>query len=58
MKSLLQSRAFWIAVIQGLSGVATVVFTELHVAGGALIVKTILDILIRIDTTATITRVV
>ena len=58
MKSLLQSKTFWVAVIQAVAAVLVVALTELHFVGGALMVKSIVDIILRITTSDTITRVV
>ncbi len=54
MKSLFESRTFWLAVAQAVGAVLVVVFTELNMAGYVVIVKSIIDILLRIDTTKVI----
>ncbi len=50
MKTLFQSRTFWVAVAQGIVGVLTVVFTELDMAAYVVILKSFVDILLRLDT--------
>lgn len=50
MKSILQSRTFWIAVAQAIISVAVVVFTELDMLGVVFILKSIVDIILRVDT--------
>lgn len=50
MKSLLQSRTFWLAVFQAIGAVAIVAFTEMDMMAYALWVKSILDIILRMDT--------
>lgn len=49
-KSLLQSKVFWLAVIQAVIGVIAVFTTsypELQVVGSIAVVKSILDVLLR-----------
>lgn len=50
MKSLLQSRTFWVAVVQGVLGVLVVVFAHFGLAGALLITKSLIDIVLRLDT--------
>jgi len=57
MKSLLQSRTFWVAVAQAVGAVAIVALTELDMVGGVLVVKSIVDILLRLSTDSAIDRV-
>jgi len=54
MKTLWQSRTFWLAVIQAVSGVLVVALTELDLVGYAATVKSILDVVLRIDTKETV----
>lgn len=58
MKTLLESKTFWIACAQAVGGVLLVVFTQLHVEGGTLVVKSFLDIILRMNTDTAITSVV
>lgn len=50
MKKLTQSRTFWLAVIQAVASVVVVALTELDMVGYVGIVKSLLDIYIRMDT--------
>jgi hypothetical protein len=50
MKTLLSSRTFQIAVAQAIGAVLIVAFTELDMMGGVLIVKSIVDVIVRLDT--------
>jgi len=50
MKTLLQSRTMWIAVAQAIGAVLIVAFTELDMMGGVLVVKSIVDVILRLDT--------
>jgi hypothetical protein len=50
MKKLIDSKTFWIAVAQALGAVLIVALTELDMMGGVLIVKSIVDVLVRLDT--------
>ena len=54
MKTLFQSKTFWIAVIQAVGGVAVVALTEVDALGYVAIVKSAVDILVRITTTKSI----
>lgn len=58
MKTLLQSRTFQLAVSQAIGAILIVAFTELDMMGGVLIVKSLMDILIRLDTTDPIDKIV
>ncbi len=55
MKSLLASRTFWLAVVQGIGGIAIVGLTELDLVGYAALVKSFVDIVLRLDTTEPVT---
>ena len=50
MNKLFQSRTVWLAIAQALGAVAIVVLTELDMMGGVLVAKSIVDILLRLDT--------
>lgn len=50
MKTLLQSKTFWLAVSQAVGAVLIVALTELDMMGGVLIVKSVVDILLRLST--------
>ena len=49
-KKITQSRTFWLAVVQAITGIATVVFTELDMVGTVAVLKSITDIVLRLDT--------
>ena len=51
MKTLLNSKTFWIAVIQAVAGVAVIALTELDLIGYVGIFKSFVDIVIRTMTT-------
>jgi len=58
MKSIFRSRTFWIAVAQGVLGVLTAMFTEmpeLQSVGYIVLVKSFLDVLVRMDTKEAVT---
>ena len=58
MKSLTQSKTFWIAVIQAVVGGLVIFFTEIpDLVGYVAIVKSVGDILLRIITTEPIDRI-
>jgi|GEM_PF-1897446 len=50
IKSLFESKTFWIAVVQAFIGIAVVVVTELDLVGYVAIVKSVGDIIIRLLT--------
>ena len=50
MKGLVQSRTFWLAIIQGVAGVIVILETELPGVGWVAIVKSVLDVLLRLAT--------
>ena len=54
MKSILNSRTFWLAVAQAVASVLVVLFTELDMAGYAMLVKSVVDIALRVDTSSAI----
>ena len=51
MKTLLNSKTFWIAVIQAVAGIAVIALTELDLIGYVGIFKSFVDIVIRTMTT-------
>lgn len=50
MKTLLNSKTFWLAVSQAVGAVLVVALTELDMMGGVLIVKSVVDIILRLQT--------
>lgn len=54
MKSLLQSKTFWIAVIQAVAGIVVVFSTSYPEIGGLILAKSVLDVLLRVATTTEI----
>lgn len=58
MKTLLNSKTFWLAVSQSVGAILIVALTELDMMGGVLIVKSVVDILLRLSTDSPIDRVV
>ncbi len=54
MKSLLQSKTFWVATVQALVGVVTVFTTAYPTVGLLIIAKSLLDIVIRLLTSRSI----
>ena len=55
MKSLYKSKVFWLAITQSLIGVVAVFETAYPGVGVLLVAKTVLDIVLRIETTTSIT---
>lgn len=53
-KSLLQSKTFWIAVLQAVAGIAVVFSTAYPAVGSLLIAKSVIDVILRVVTTTTI----
>lgn len=51
MKSLFESKTFWVAVIQAVGGIVIVALTELDLVGYVAMVKSIVDIILRLVTT-------
>jgi hypothetical protein len=51
VKSILSSRTFWLAVLQGLAGVLTVVATQHPELGFVLMLKSLVDVYLRSTTT-------
>jgi len=54
MKSLLQSKTFWVAVIQALAGITVVALTELDLVGYVVFFKSFVDVVLRMITTSPI----
>ena len=50
MKTLWESRTFWLAVIQAIAGVVVVALTELDLVGYAAMFKSVIDTFLRFDT--------
>ena len=50
MKTLLQSRTVQLALIQAISGGLVIFLTQMDMAGYVVIVKSVADILLRMDT--------
>lgn len=50
MKSILQSKTFWVAVLQAAVGVVVVFATVYPAVGGILVAKSVLDIVLRVFT--------
>jgi len=50
-KSILASKTVWLAVIQAISGIAVAVLTQQGMLGGVLVVKSVVDIILRLITT-------
>lgn len=58
MKSLLQSRTVQIAIAQAIGGILIAVFTQLDMMAGVLLVKSVVDIVVRMDTNTGIDKVI
>jgi len=54
MKTLLQSRTFWLAVIQAVAGIGVIALTELDMIGYVGIFKSVVDIILRTITSSQI----
>lgn len=50
MTQLFKSRTIWLAVAQAVSAIAIAVFTELDMVSIAMLIKSLADILLRVDT--------
>lgn len=57
MKSLVESKTFWLAAAQALTGILVVFATAYPDAGYLLVAKSIVDIVLRLATTTTINTV-
>lgn len=57
MKTLFNSKTFWVAVLQAVAGIVVVALTELDLVGYVAMVKSFVDVFIRIITTEPIDRV-
>lgn len=51
----LKSRTIILAIFQAVAGIAILVFTQAEMASAALLVKSVLDIYLRVDTTQPLT---
>ena len=58
MKTLIESRTFWLAIAQAVGAVLIVALTELDMMGGVLIVKSVVDIVLRLSTDSPVDRVI
>ena len=56
MKSLLQSKTFWVAVLQALVGIVAIFATTYPTVGSLLIVKSIIDVILRVVTTTPVIK--
>ena len=50
MKSIFQSRTVWLAIIQAVVAVAVAIFTELDMLSVVVVLKSVVDIILRYDT--------
>ena len=50
MKTIWESKTVWLAVAQAIGGIAIAVFTELEMMGAVLMVKSAVDIMLRMVT--------
>lgn len=55
MKSIFDSKVFWLAVIQALGGGLVIFFTQMDMVGYVAIVKSAMDIVLRFATTEEVT---
>lgn len=55
MSKILRSRTIWLAIAQGSVAGMMVTFTELDMVGWVIFLKSIADVLLRLDTTEPIT---
>jgi hypothetical protein len=54
MKSIWRSKTVWVAIAQAVGGVAVAVLTEMDMMGAVLVVKSVVDIILRLITTQAI----
>ena len=54
MKSLLQSKTFWVAVLQALAGIVAVFYSSYPAVGELLVAKSALDVILRVVTSTAI----
>ena len=57
MKSLLESKTFWVAILQAVASIAIVALTELDMVGYVGLIKSFLDISLRLITSDGIDRI-
>lgn len=50
MKSIFESKTFWLAVIQAVGGGVIIYLTEMNMIGGVAIAKSVIDIFLRLAT--------
>jgi len=55
MKNLLHSRVFWLAVLQAVAGIVVMFQTQYPEVGQFAILKSFVDVLLRLDTSKKIT---
>jgi uncharacterized membrane protein len=55
MKSLLQSKTFWLAVIQAVIGIVVIFSSAYPAVGGLIVTKSILDVILRVVTNTAVT---
>jgi len=58
MKSLIESKTFWVAVVQAVAGVVVASLIQLDLLAYVAVAKSLLDIILRIISTDSIDRVV
>lgn len=56
--TLLQSKTFWLAVVQAIGGGLIIYFTQMNEAGVVVILKSVLDISLRLITETRIEKVI
>ena len=54
MKSLLQSKTFWVAVLQAVAGIVAVFYSSYPAVGELLVAKSALDVILRVVTSTAI----
>ena len=57
MKTLVESRTFWKAVVVGVAGILTVALTELDLVGYIAILNAVVDVILRSITSDGIERI-
>lgn len=58
MKSLIESKTFWVAVIQAVAGIVVVALTELDLVGYVAVFKSAVDVVLRLVTSDGIEKVI
>ena len=54
MKSILQSKTFWVAVLQAVAGIVAVFYSSYPAVGELLVAKSALDVILRVVTSTAI----